>query len=123
MLRSAVFVSSTGAGHGRGTQHLLRLHLHAGVKGERRDARGLETQSCPRTGLLMTGDVTRSASVVSRLGGGAASIGQREIVVARRRCVSHQTHVLPDPWFLIAHGAAAHEIAQSSVNSVLDGSS
>ena len=38
---------------------------------------GLETQSCPCTGLLMTGDVTVGASVVSRLGEGAAQTGPR----------------------------------------------
>ena len=37
--------------------------------------RGLETQSYPRTGLFMTGDITDGVSVVSRLGGGAASNG------------------------------------------------
>jgi len=35
----------------------------------------LDTQSCPCTGLLMTGDVTVGASVVSRLGEGAAANG------------------------------------------------
>ena len=45
------------------------------------DSRGLETQSCPRTGLLMTSDVADGASVVSRLGGGAS---HREARRARR---------------------------------------
>ena len=37
--------------------------------------------------------------------------------------MSHQPHVLPDPWFLIAPGARAQDVAQSFVNSVPDGSS
>ncbi len=70
------------ASHCDGTQHLLRLDLRLaeGTDGRPCD---LETQSCPCTGLLMTGDVTMGASVVSRLGEGAAANGAAQCSEAR----------------------------------------
>jgi hypothetical protein len=83
----------------------------------RASARGLETQSCPRTGLLMTGDVTEVRPLSPGSGEGPRQVGR-----ARRRGeergTSHQTHALPDLWFLIARGGGPHGSAQSLVNSV-----
>lgn len=70
---SAVFVSSPGTPSE--TWYPTPIEARAPPVAECADAgpRGLETQSCPGTGLLMTSDVTDGASVVSRLGAGAAS--------------------------------------------------
>jgi hypothetical protein len=58
--------------------------------------RGLETQSCPRTGLLMTGDVTE----VRPLSPGAGE-GPHQAKTRTRRGeggASHQALGLPDLW-------------------------
>jgi hypothetical protein len=47
------------------------------AEGERRNARGLETQSCPRTGLLMTGDVTTVRPLSPGSGEGPHQSGTR----------------------------------------------
>lgn len=99
---SAVFVSGTGANQGPGTQHLLRLSLRVAECG-RAGARGLETQSCPHTGLVMTGDVAEAHPLSPGSGEGPRHAGTRDRV-ARRGWTSHQAHVLPDQWFLIARG-------------------
>ena len=78
-------------------------------------ARGLETHSCPRTGLLMTSDVTEGASVVSRLGGGAASNGNAKSTWRGEGGRPIKRSALPDLWFLIARGARrARRTARSS---------
>ena len=51
---------------------------------ERRDARGLETQSCPRTGLFMTSDVTEVRPLSPGSGEGPRHTG-RDIVVDVKR--------------------------------------
>ena len=88
---------------------------------ERGGARGLETQSCPRTGLLMTSDVTevRPLSPGSREGPRQV---EREIDRGEVRGTSHQRSALPDLWFLMTHGDRSHGVAPSLVNSVPNGS-
>ena len=83
---------------------------------ERVSARGLETQSCPRTGLLKSATSPKRVRYLQARGRGRIKRA-RAIVVARRGWVSHQTQALPDHGFLIAHGARAHEVAQSLTNS------
>ena len=67
--------------------------------------RGLETQSCPGTGLLMTSDVTGGASVVSRLGAGAASNGNAMSAIRGEGGCRIIAGALPDLWSSIARGA------------------
>ena len=64
-------------------------------------ARGLETQSYPRTGLLKQATSPKRVRYLQARGRGRVE-REREIVVARRGWVSHQTNALPDHWFLIA---------------------
>ena len=82
----AVFVSQTGASRCDGTQHLLRLSLRVAEGADARP-RGLETQSCPCTGLLMTGDVTMVRPLSPGSGKGPRQTGPRG--AARRGWASH----------------------------------
>src|SRR5207244_1028624 len=91
------------------------------VECERDRARGLETQSCPRTGLLMTSDVTGVPSLSPGSGEGPHQV-EHEIDRGEVRVVSHQTHGLPDLWFLMTRGDRSHRLAPSLVNSVPNGS-
>ena len=69
--------------------------------------RGLETQSCPRTGLLKGATSPERVRYFQARGRGRVE-REREIVVARRGGVSHQRSSLPDRGFLISRGARAH---------------
>ena len=85
--------------------------------------RGLETQSYPSTGLLMTGDVTDGASVVSRLGQGAASNVSATFPGAGRGWASHHRRRAAGPGVPDrARRSQRTGLARSSADSVLNGS-
>ena len=119
---SAVFVSSTGAPSL--TWHPTPIEALAPPKAEDAGAspRGLETQSCPRTGLVMASDVTEVRPLSPGSGEGPRQTGPRD----RRsevRGASHQTQraagpVVPDD----ASRIACTGRAPSDVNSVPNGS-
>lgn len=70
---------------------------------ERAGARGRETQSCPHTGLFMTGDVAE-AHPLSPASGEESRQAEREIDRGEVRVASHQRRALPDLWFLMTRG-------------------
>jgi len=83
----------------RSTQHLLRLWLRS-AECERVGARGLETQSCPHTGLFMTSDVAEAHPLSPGSGEGPRQTGPRN-GRGEVRGASHQTQraagpVVPD---------------------------
>ena len=96
---SAIFVSRSGAASE--TWHPTPIEAQAPPERSARErARGRETQSCPRTGLLNQATSPKRVRYLQARGRGRVK-QEREIVVARRGRVSHHSNALPDPWFLI----------------------
>ena len=95
------------------TRHPTPIEAQAppGRSAHARALRGLETQSCPRTGLLKQATSPKRIRYLRARGRGRVK-REREMVVARRGWVSHHSTALPDPGFLITPrgGSRKHAI-------------
>jgi hypothetical protein len=89
------------------TRHPTPIEALAPRSGVRTRGRSRPRNSVvPSYRPLHDGRCRRSASVVSRLGEGAASSGNAKRRRSEERGASHQTRALPDLWFLIARALA-----------------
>ena len=119
---SAVFVSSAGPASTTRGPTPIEARASRVAKCESGDSRGLETQSGPHTGLLMTSDVAR-ARPLSPGSGEGQRIPRTPGAWRRRERASHQTRSLPDLWLMIARFVALRAardgaIVASSVTTV-----